>query len=163
MRIADLERIPLLRIKVRGLVKCRGLYIFLKRTRHGSKKPFIYCPGGRVEPTDRLTVPGELNLETTLALVRQVAGDLASENVVIGQFLGISKMHNHFREVLFSVEIDTFNFENRSNYDTIDPNRGEIECVSLGKVDRNILSRRATSFFPKEWRKLISDQISGSK
>ena len=102
--------------------------------------------------TDRVMMPGKSDLEATLrsALVRQLSGDLHASNVVVNEFIGISKMHNHSREVLFAAEVDTFNFELRTNFDTIDANLGEIECVTLSKVDKDVLSRKGTSFFPKE-------------
>ena len=78
---------------------------------------------------------------------------------MLGEFIGISKMHNHSRAVLFYAEVDTFNFELRTGYDTMSFNLGEIECMTLGKVDKDILSRKETSFRPKEWRKLISEFV----
>ncbi|HQZ14938.1 MAG TPA: hypothetical protein PLT55_03770 [Acidimicrobiia bacterium] len=165
MRIADLEKLPLARLNVRGLVKCQGLYVFLKRTKHGSTKPYIYCPGGRVEPSDRVMIPGKSDLEATLrnSLVRQIKSDLAAQNVVLGEFIGISKMHNHSRDVLFYAEVDIFNFELRTSFDTINYNLGEIECITMGKVDKDLLARRETSFFPKEWRKPIGEFVRNKR
>jgi|GEM_PF-2460938 len=165
MRIADLDKLPLARINVRGLIKCQGRYVFLKRVKHGSTKPFLYCVGGRVEPSDRVMIPGKSDLEATLrnSLVRQIKSDLAAQNVVLGEFLGISKLHNHSREVLFYAEVDTFNFELRTGYDTINYNLGDISCITLEKVDKDILSRKDSSFRPKEWRKLISEFVKAQR
>lgn len=162
MQISDLEKLPLMRINVRGLVKYQGRYIFLKRTKFGESRSFLMCPGGRVEPTDRVMIPGKSDLEATLrnALVRQLEADLAATGVVINEFIGISRMHNHSREVLFAAEVAKFNFELRTGIDTIDPNRGEFEIVALNNLSKETLSRKGLMLEPKEWRKLIANFAS---
>lgn len=165
MRIDDLRKMPLMRLNVRGLVLCQGKWVFLHRLPIGEKRPHLYCPGGRVEPTDRIMMPGKSDLEATLrnALARQIHLDLAAEGIEIGEFLGVSRLHRHSRDVLFAATVETFNFELRTGIDTIDPNLGDIECVTLTKVDKSILSRKETAFFPKEWRKLIGDYVARTK
>ncbi len=162
MRISDLEKLPLARINVRGLISCQGKYVFLKRIKYGSTKPFIYCPGGRVELADRVMVPGKSDLEATLrnSLVRQIKADLGANEVTLGDFIGVSKMHKHSRDVLFFAEVDSYNFEARTSYDTTSMNLGELWCIDLVRVDKGILSSHETLFQPKEWRKLIGDYVS---
>ncbi|HMS24075.1 MAG TPA: hypothetical protein PKB15_00050 [Acidimicrobiia bacterium] len=156
MDISDLHKLPLARIKVRGLVKCGDEYIFIQRCRYGRHKKYLVFPGGRVKKSDRPR-NDKTNLLTTFktALERELYEELAATGVEIGELLGISKHYKHDREVLFHVDISSFDWKARTGKEFSNPNKGTFEIVKVKSLTKETLGKKGYHLKPKEWRKMM--------
>lgn len=159
MKLSKFKTLPFSRFKVRGLVRCGDEYLFLKRSYVTSSKYFLVCPGGRVENSDRVVLNGRKDLEGSLrkALEREIFEDLGAQGIEIGEILSVSRPHNHFREVLFAVTIDSYNWDERTGPEFSNLNRGSFELVRLSYISKYSLGRAGYRFLPKEWRKVIRE------
>ncbi len=157
MEIPHISKMPIARIKVRGLVKCNDDYLFIRRTHFGHSKSFLICPGGRIEKSDLVIHNGQKNLEMTLkkALQRELIEELAATGIEVGSFLSVSRLHKHSREVLFSAKIESYDWNARTGSEFSNVNLGSFELIKIRHFDKSILGRRGYRFEPKEWRKLI--------
>jgi 8-oxo-dGTP pyrophosphatase MutT (NUDIX family) len=156
VNIDDLTDFPLARIKVRGLVRCGDEYLFIQRCHHGQTKKFLVFPGGRLKKSDRIK-GDKRNLGATLksALVRELQEELAAREIVVGDFLSVSKLRKHDREVLFHVDVASFDWNKRTGKEFDNPNKGTYELVTLKTLDKASLGKKGLHLKPKEWRKLL--------
>ena len=161
MDFEQLENLPLSRIKVRGLVKCGDEYIFIQRTKFGKSKKYLVFPGGRVKKSDRIEGDKD-NLGRTLksALTRELEEELAAHEIVIGEVMAVSKPLKHDREVLFSVEVGSINWESRTGKEFSDPNKGTYDLVRLKELTKDVLNKKGYNLKPKQWRKIIREDRS---
>lgn len=152
----QLENLPLNRIKVRALVKCGDEYLFIQRCRPGDKKKYLVFPGGRLKKSDRKQ-GDKHNLSETLisALIRELEEELAAQEIVVGECLGLSKPYLQEREVLFRVEIGAYDWDARTGKEFTNPNKGSYELVALNELKKDKLGKKSLHLKPKEWRKLL--------
>ena len=125
MNFDQLETIPLVRIKVRALVECDDKYIFIQRQKYGKKKKFLTFPGGRIKRSDR-DPNDENNLGLTLiaTLQRELREELGAREIVIGEMLSSINKHEHDAEVLFRVQVGSYDWESRTGKEFTNPNKG---------------------------------------
>lgn len=148
--------VPLGRIKVRALVKHGDEYLFIRRTRPGKRKPYLVFPGGRVKKSDRFENEKD-NLSCTLrnALVRELEEELAARDIIVGEVLMISKIKEHDQEVLFSVEVGSYDWDKKTGHEFTDVNKGTYDLVKLTAFTKEILGKNGYRLKPKPMRKLI--------
>ncbi|HQZ14939.1 MAG TPA: NUDIX domain-containing protein [Acidimicrobiia bacterium] len=156
MDFDELETIPIARIKVRALVKCDDSYLFIQRQKYGKKKKFLTFPGGRIKKSDR-DENDKNNLGSTLrnALERELIEELGAREIVIGEMMSSINKHEHDAEVLFRVEVGSYNWESRTGKEFTNPNKGTYELIVLKDLSEALLGKSALRLKPKKWRKLI--------
>lgn len=156
MDFSEIEKYTLSRIKVRALVKCGDDYVFIQRRKYGKSTTFLCFPGGRVKKSDRAK-DDKRNLIRTLkqTLIRELEEELAAKNIRIGECLGITKPRNYDIEVLYRVEIGSFDWESRTGKEFLNPDKGTYECVLVQELTKKVLGKRGYHLKPKEWRKLM--------
>ena len=156
MDLDEIKDVPLTRIKVRALVKCGNQYAFIQRKKYGKTKSYLVFPGGRVKKSDRIKGSKD-NLEITLksALVRELEEELAAKDIVIGELLAFSKTRKHYKEVLFTVEVSSIDWENRTGHEFSNPNKGDFALVQIEDFSKELLGKKGYHLKPREWRKLL--------
>lgn len=156
MDFSEIESLPITRIKVRGLVKCGDEFVFIKRKKYGRLKSYLVFPGGTVKKSDRIK-QDKSNLGAMLksTLVRELEEELAAREIVIGECLGFSKMRKHYKEVLFSVEVGSFDWNKKTGKEFTNPNKGTYELVTVKELSKDLLGKKGHHLKPKEWRKLL--------
>ena len=155
-------KIPLTRIKVRALVKCGDDFLFIGRTRPGKRQHYAVFPGGRVKNSDRPDAKDKFDSKhmpeiLKTALVRELTEELACQRIKIIQTLSISKIKEHDQEVLFYVEIGSYNWEEKTGKEFTNPNKGTYELVTLKDINMNEenLGKKNLRLKPKPWLKLL--------
>lgn len=151
-----LEKIPLARIKVRALVKYGDSYLFIQRQKHGKRKKYLTFPGGRLKKSDR-DENDKHNLGLTLrnALVRELEEELGAREIVIGPVLSTLNKHKHDTEVLFSVDVGSYDWDSRTGKEFTNPNKGTYQLVVLEELNIVELGKNELALKPKKWRKTI--------
>jgi 8-oxo-dGTP pyrophosphatase MutT (NUDIX family) len=163
----DNIKVPLTRVKVRALIKCGDEYLFIKRTRPGKNKHYLVFPGGRVKKSDRLEKEDKFDrrdLKEVLekALIRELQEELACHLIKIHKMLAISKVKVHDQEVLYYVEVGSYDWASRTGKEFFNPNKGTYELIKLSAQDINeeLLGKKGLCLKPKKWLKLLLDLIS---
>jgi len=156
MDFKEIQSLPITRIKVRALVKCGNNYVFIQRRKYGKSKSYLVFAGGKVKKSDRIKGDKD-NLGATLksALVRELEEELAAKDIIIGDFLGYSKPRKHYKEVLFSVEVGSIDWENRTGKEFTNPNKGDYDLVLIKDLSKDLLGKKGYHLKPREWRKLL--------
>jgi 8-oxo-dGTP pyrophosphatase MutT (NUDIX family) len=157
-------KVPLTRIKVRAIVKCGDDYLFIKRTRPGKAKHYTVFAGGRAKKTDRLDKEDKFDrhdLKEVLekALLRELKEELACQLIKIGEILSISKVKVHDQEVLYYVEVGSYDWGSRTGKEFFNPNKGTYELIVLksDQITEEKLGKKDLRFKPKPWKKLLID------
>lgn len=156
MNIEELSNLPIARIKVRALVKCREEYLFIQRCRKGKTKKYLVFPGGRLKKSDRAE-DDKKNILKTLksALVRELEEELGAKGILIGDMLSISKPIEHDREVLFFADIDSYDWDAKTGKEFTNPSKGTYELIKVSELSKLVLGKKGYHLKPKQWRKLL--------
>ena len=156
MNFEQLREMPLARIKVRALVKCDDAYIFIQRQKYGKRKKFLTFPGGRIKKSDR-DENDKSNLGLTLrnALERELREELGAREIVIGEMMSAVNKHKHDAEVLFKVDVGSYDWDARTGKEFTNINKGTYELVVLKELKLDRLGKQDLHLKPKKWRKMI--------
>ena len=94
-------------------------------------------------------------LET--ALVRELKEELACHRIEIKQILSISKVKEHDQEVLFYVEVGSYDWNEKTGKEFLNPNKGTYELAILKQNEFTLekIGKKGLRFKPKLWRKLL--------
>ncbi len=156
MDFSKIDLLALGRIKVRALVKCGDDYIFIQRCKFGKTKKFLTFPGGRVKKSDKTRAGSEDILHILkMALVRELEEELAAQDIHIGPCLGISKLRDYDREVLFRVDVGSYDWDARTGKEFSNPDKGTYDLILVQSLTKDVLGKKALHLKPKEWRKLL--------
>jgi ADP-ribose pyrophosphatase YjhB (NUDIX family) len=155
-------KIPFKRIKVRALVKCGSDYLFIRRTRPGKRFHYTTFSGGRVKNRD---VPESddrfdrqyLPIILEKALVRELQEELACQLIKVVDIMSISKVKEHDQEVLYYVEVGSYDWDKKTGKEFSNPNKGTYELLKLksSEINSERLGKKDLRFKPKAWEKLL--------
>ena len=91
------------------------------------------------------------------ALLRELQEELACQLVKICEILSIAKVKIHDQEVLYYVEVGSFDWSEKTGKEFTNPNKGTYELVRLKDINMNEenLGKKNLRLKPKPWLKLI--------